>query len=197
MKRNLVFAFLALFIGCLAGVFVLSYAFFYPKQYVRNEKGEYVKVTAPKEDTFPITKNTTFEIEYYYPEEQRVLTEQIESMPMLLGCDKEGVILYLKDYMKHLSYEDKEEGLSSFELVSYNDNHICLRKTFQKQTYDGYYAKSFNGTIVILNGDNKTVYEYTQITIDNLPENLQNAVLDGYPLDNEEDLYNFLENYSS
>lgn len=197
MKRSLVFAILALAVGCLTGALVLGYAFFYPKQYVKNENGDYVNVTTPKEDTFPITKNTTFEIEYYYPDEQRTLTEQIDSMPVLLGCDKEGVTNYLKDYMEHLSYEDRENGLSSYELVSYNDNHICLRKTFKKQEYTGYYAQSFNGTIVILNGDGKTVYEYTQITIDSLPEDLQKQVLEGYPLDNEEDLYNFLENYST
>lgn len=197
MKRSLLFAVLALVIGCLTGTFVLCYTFFYPKQYVKNEKGDYVNVTAPKEETFPITKNTTFEIEYYYPDEQRTLTEQIDSIPALLGCDKEDVTSYLKDYMEHLSYEDKENGLSSYELVSYNDNHICFRKTFRKQEYNGYYAQSFNGTIVILNGDGKTVYEYTQITIDSLPEDLQKQVLEGYPLDSEEELYNFLENYST
>lgn len=197
MKRNIIFAVLALLIGVLAGMCVFFYAFFYPKQYIKNENGDYVKVTTPKEETFPITKNTTFEIEYYYPDEQRTLTEQVDSMPVLLGCDKNGVRKYLEDYMKHLSYEEREKGLVSYELISYNDNHIVFRKTFKKQEYKGYYAKSFNGTIVILNGDNKTVYEYTQITINSLPEELQDKVLDGYPLESEEDLYNFLENYST
>lgn len=197
MKRNLIFAVFALLIGCSAGAFVFFYAFFYPSQYVKNENGDYVNVAAPKAGTFPVTKNTTFEIEHYYPDEQRTLIEQINSMPMLLGCDKEGIIDYLEEYMKHLSYEEREKGLSSYEMVSYNDNHICFRKIYKKQEYKGYYAKSFNGTIVILNGDGKTVYEYTQITINNLPEELQKEVLQGYLLENEEDLYNFLENYST
>ncbi len=197
MKRNIIFAVLALLIGVLTGAGVYFYAFFYPKQYVKNENGDYVNVSTPKEETFPVNKNTTFEVEYYYPDEQRTLTEQLDSIPVLLGCDKAGVNEYLEEYMKHLSYEDRENGLVSYELVSYNDNHISLRKTFKKQEYKGYYAKSFNGTIVILNGDNKTVYEYTQITINSLPEELQEKVLVGYPLESEEDLYNFLENYST
>lgn len=197
MKRNLIFAGMALLIGCMAGAFVIFYAFFYPKNYVKNENGDYVNVTAPKAETFPVTKDTTFEIEYYYPDEQKRLTEQITDMPMLLGCDKEGVINYLEDYMKHLSYEEREQGLISFELISYKENHLCFRKTYRKQEYQGYYAKSFNGTIVILNGDGKTVYEYTQIAIDSLPDDLQLQVLEGYPLENEEDLYSFLENYST
>lgn len=197
MKRNLIFAVTALLIGILTGAFVYFYGYFYPKQYVQNEEGEYVNVTTPKTETFPVTKDTVFEIEYYYPDEKRKLTEEVDSIPALLGCDKQGVLDYLDDYMEHLSYEEKEKGLTSFDLISYRENTICLRKTFHVPQYKGYIAQSFNGTIVILNGDGKTVFEYTQIPISNLPEDLQEQVLVGYPLENEEDLYSFLENYSS
>lgn len=198
MKRNLIFAIGAVIIGILSGASVYFYEYFYPKQYIKNEAGEYVNVAvAQNEDTFPVTKNTIFEIEYYYSDEQRTLKEQVGSIPALLGCDKKGVLKYLDEYMKHLSYEEQDKGLVSFELVSYNDHHIYLRKTFKKQSLSGYFAKSFNGTIVILNGDEKTVYEYTQIPINVLPENLQEEVLQGYYLEDEEALYSFLENYSS
>lgn len=197
MKRNLIFAAAALLIGVMAGVFVYFSGFFYPKQYVKDESGEYVNVTTPKADTFPVTKDTVFEIEYYYPEEKRTLTEQVDDIPALLGCGRQGVEHYLKEYMEHLSHEEKEQGLTSYELVSYSGNTICLRKTFRKPEYNGYLAQSFNGTIVILNGDGKTVFEYTQIPISNLPEELQEKVIVGYRLENEEDLYSFLENYSS
>ena len=104
---------------------------------------------------------------------------------------------YLKDYMEHLSYEEQEQGLISYELISYHDNQISLRKTYRETKVKGYYAKSFNGTIVILNGDEKTVYEYTQIPINVLPEDLQEEVISGYYLETDEALYSFLENYSS
>lgn len=198
MKRNFWFAIAAVTIGILAGIGVCFYEYFYPKQYVKNDMGEYVNIAASaNEETFPINKNTTFEIEYYYQDEERILTEQVSSIPVLLGCDKEGLSDYLKNYMEHLSYEEKEEGLVAFELVEYHNNCISLRKTFRKDEMTGYYAKSFNGTIVILNGDEKTVYEYTQIPINTLPQNLQEKVIQGYYLETDEELYNFLENYSS
>lgn len=198
MKRNLIFAIISVVIGVLAGASVYFYEYFYPKQYVKNEAGEYVNVAAAKNsDTFPVTKNTVFEIEYYYPDEQRTLKEQVNDIPALLGCDKAGVLTYLDDYMQHLSYEEQDKGLASFELISYNENRIYLRKTFKREARSGYYAKSFNGTIVILNGDEKTVFEYTRIPINVLPENLQEEVIQGYYLETEEDLYSFLENYSS
>ena len=82
-------------------------------------------------------------------------------------------------------------------MISYNSNEITLRKTFRSSTPDGFYAKSFNGLIVILKSDEKTVYEYTQISISSLPEDIREDILKGYYLENEEELYNFLENYTS
>jgi hypothetical protein len=82
-------------------------------------------------------------------------------------------------------------------LTGYQNSQITLRKTYDTQEKQGYYAKSFNGTIVILQSDGKTVYEYTQIEIHTLPEEIQQQVTEGYYLENDEDLYNFLENYSS
>ena len=52
----------------------------------------------------PVDDVTSFVIEYYYPDEQRLLTEHLDEIPMLLGCDKDGVEAYLSDYMKNLDY---------------------------------------------------------------------------------------------
>lgn len=198
MKRYIIFTTVIVTIGVLSVLGVYFYHYFYPKQYVKNEQGEYVNVTvSTNNETFPINKNTTFEIQYYYPDEERTLTEQIDTIPDLLGRDKDGVSYYLKDYMNHISQEEQEKGLTSYELTGYHDNHITLRKTYKKTEVEGYYAKSFNGTIVILNGDEKTVYEYTEIPINVLPDNLRQEVISGYYLETDEALYSFLENYSS
>lgn len=198
MKRNLFFAFSSVFIGILALLGALFYMFFYPKLYVKDtDTGEYVHVTASEESPFPVSKKTIFQIEHYYPDEERTLIEEVRDFPALLGCDKAGVEAYLTDYMKHLSYEERAEGLSSYELTAYHDHTICLRKTYQKTEYTGFIAKSFNGTVVILKGDGKTVYEYTDIQIHNLPSELKEQVVEGYVLEDEEALYGFLENYSS
>lgn len=198
MKRNIIFAVSALSIGVLSGLGVYFYQYFYPEKYVKNEQGEYVNISVDaSNDTFPVSQSTTFEIQHYYPDENRTLTEQIDTIPVLIGSDKEEVLDYLEEYMNHLTKEEQEKGLVSYELISYRENHISLRKTYKKEEVKGYYAKSFNGTIVILNGDEKTVYEYTQIPINILPEELQEKVISGYYLETDEALYNFLENYSS
>lgn len=198
MKRNIIFAIVSLLIGITAGLSVYLHHYFYPEKYMRTELGEYVNIAvAQNESTFPVTKKTQFWIEHFYVEDERTLIENVGNIPALIGCDKEGIEQYLKEYMTHLTTEESEEGLKSFQLVSYKQNEIRLRKTYKVPEYDGYYAKSYNGYIVILNGDEKTVYEYTQISVHTLPEEIQTKVKSGYYLETEMDLYNFLETYSS
>lgn len=198
MKRNMIFAVVSLGIGIVLSVFVYLYNYFYPQQYVQTQSGEYVNIAVINNPiTFPVTKDTQFEIEHFYVDEQRTLTENAGNIPILIGCDKQELEQYLDEYMTHLSAEEKSQGLSSYEMVSYVNNVITLRKTYQIPTYEGYYAKSFNGTIVILKGDEKTVYEYTQISVSELPKDLQKEVQNGFFLEDDHELYNFMETYSS
>lgn len=197
MKRNIRFAIGAVMLPLLFLGISFLYSYFYPKQYVLNKNGEYVNVNAKDEDTFPVNKNTTFVMEYYYPEENRILQENIKSIPDLLGCSEEEVHLYLNDYMKHLTKQDEEKGLCNYEMVSYHGQEIHLRKTYRTPEQTGFLAKSYNGFVVILKSDGKTVYEYTEINIAGLPEDIREQILDGLTIENEEALYNFLENYSS
>ena len=198
MKRNLLFALFALMSGVLSLCGIYFFNYFYPQKYIKDASGEYVNVTTVKNKTaFPVTKDTRFVVEYYYPDEKRTLEEHVNSIPSLLGCDKQGVEKYLSDYMDSLSMTDKAEGLVSYKMISYNVNEIRLRKTYKKPVPSGYYAKSYNGLIVILNGDEKTVYEYTQISLASLPEDMRPLILEGLYLENDEQLYSFLENYTS
>ena len=198
MKRNLFFALFALFAAICAGMGVYCYQYFYPERYEKTETGEYVNLeTAAKQTVFPVDENTSFVIEYYYPAENRLLTETVDEFPILLGCDKDGVEQYLSEYMSRLPRKEQEDGLISYELTGYSGKKLTFRKTYRKEEKKGFYARSFNGTIVILESDDKTVYEYTQIMIHMLPADLQDKVNEGYYLENEEELYSFLENYSS
>ena len=198
MKRSILFAILSLGIGVSLGIGILLYHFFYPQRYIKTESGEYINIAVAKQtSTFPVTKETQFEIEHFYVDEQRSLIEHVGNIPILIGCDKDGVEAYLNEYITNLSAQEKAQGLNSYQLVSYQDNNICLRKTYQLPDYEGYYAKSFNGTVVILQGDEKTVYEYTNISVNILPQEIQNDVKNGYYLEDDNALYNFLETYSS
>jgi hypothetical protein len=48
-----------------------------------------------------------------------------------------------------------------------------------------------------MEGDRKTVYEYTSILVEDLPEHVQKQVKEGMKVTSLSQVYGFLENYSS
>ena len=60
-----------------------------------------------------------------------------------------------------------------------------------------YYLIEEDGFLVVYASDRKTVYEYTDIAYDDLPENVRNEIRYGKYIRSQADLYGFLENYSS
>ncbi len=60
-----------------------------------------------------------------------------------------------------------------------------------------YLLKELNGYVIVYLGDEKTVYEVTGISITELPKEVQNQIQEGIKFNSINELYAFLENYSS
>ena len=60
-----------------------------------------------------------------------------------------------------------------------------------------YYLLEKNGYVVVYLSDKETIYEYTSIDVETLPVTVQNEVKNGKYSEDIEELYGFLENYSS
>lgn len=60
-----------------------------------------------------------------------------------------------------------------------------------------YYIKEKDGYVIVYEGDQKTVYEYTSILVDSLPDETQELIKKGIKVDSLSQIYGFLENYSS
>ncbi len=89
-------------------------------------------------------------------------------------------------------------------------NEILLRRQRQADLKKESAAESLNviepyayvlieedGFVAVYQADRETLYATTGILIENLPGNLQQEIKEGKTIENEEQLYNFLENYSS
>lgn len=85
--------------------------------------------------------------------------------------------------------------------ISYNnakekyDNQSEQNEAKNEKNY--YYIKEYNGYVIVYENDEKTVYEYTTILVENLPEKTREAVKRGIKVDSISQIYGFLENYSS
>ena len=59
-----------------------------------------------------------------------------------------------------------------------------------------YYIKSKSGNVIVFNNDH-TVYEFTDLDLEYLPDDVEKQLIQGIYFRNQEDLYEFLETYSS
>lgn len=67
----------------------------------------------------------------------------------------------------------------------------------QEEVEDYYYICEKDGYVIVYEGDQKTVYEYTSIRIEDLPDKMQQSVKKGIKVSSLGQIYGFLENYSS
>ena len=62
---------------------------------------------------------------------------------------------------------------------------------------EGYYLCELQGFVVVYLKDRETIYEFTEIPVSDLPEEVQQEIVSGKYISSQEELYAFLENYSS
>ena len=84
--------------------------------------------------------------------------------------------------------------------ISYNralDKHNSQQEELVSETEICYYLKAVNGYVAVMQSDQKTVYEYTSIRVEDLPDKIQEKITGGMKLTSLGEVYAFLENYSS
>ena len=84
--------------------------------------------------------------------------------------------------------------------ISYNralDKQNSQQEKLVAETEICYFIKDFEGYVTVFESDQKTVYEYTTILVNELPEELQERVRNGIKVTSLGQVYGFLENYSS
>lgn len=81
------------------------------------------------------------------------------------------------------------------------DNHEFSPPEPEEEEFlaDGYeyLLRNHDGYVAVYQLPENEIYEYTDVIMDVLPAGLQEEIHDGKYLKNEEELYNFLENYTS
>lgn len=100
-------------------------------------------------------------------------------------------------------YEDGVLKKECYRIMAYGADRVVLRQeTDEKEEAasrenTGFVLKVENGYVVVYKKDGQEVFEHTNIPLESLPAELQSQVLLGKAVDSTDDLYSFLENYSS
>lgn len=115
-----------------------------------------------------------------------------------VGMNREQFLEAMELYEAFPPLSEMERGFVSLEVLSFSRERVVVQMNYRYvQPSESFYLAVFNNKVVVYLEDRKTVYIETEIELDSLPEQLQRDVIQMMWIENEEKLYNFLENYSS
>ncbi len=150
-----------------------------------------------------IAHNTVLPTVTYIEETYNMVTGKLDSVAktapgFLIGMTREELADYIAHYMETLSLAEYEAGLQTYDIVSFSENKVVLRKTYDasKVPYK-YYVNITDGMVTVFYSDLKSVYEYTHIPAVDLTEEVRQVLLEGIYVKNREELYSILEGFSS
>lgn len=145
-----------------------------------------------------VTPETQYVLEIYDRDKDHLSTYERNVPAYLVGLNREGVEQYIQGYLADVPLDEFQMGLLSYEVVSFSQDKVVLRKVYDQATVPyQYYLVVERGYLVVYYADKKTVYEYTGIEAKNLPEEEQIRLAYGVFLKDQKELYGLLQGYSS
>lgn len=200
-------------LGFAAGIYCNSayLHFFYPNKEITQEPIVHIEETVPQteaSESIPadskmpdvITCDTVFAIEEYDKNTEMTALHEEEIPGKYIGMDRENFVDAMESYELSPPLEEQQRGLLSVEVLSFSGSKVLVRKSYQivaEPEEEVFYLVAENHYITVYRQDMQSVYLYTDICIENLPEELQEEIIQKKLISGEGDLYHFLESYSS
>ncbi len=156
------------------------------------------ETVATSENDITVLPTTKYNLEIYDMKSDTTQTQVLNIPADLVGLNREEVINYLTDYMSDMPLSEYNKGLISDELISFSADEITIKKTYNEDYVPGrYYVAVKNGYVVVYNSDLKSIFKYTSIEANSLPEEDRVALIKGIYVNSQDELYALLESYSS
>ncbi len=115
-----------------------------------------------------------------------------------IGLNRAEFLEEMEVYETSPALSDMKKGFKSLEVLSFSNKQIELQKNYlYEENKVHYYILAKDNKLIVYYDDLQTVYLTTDITLDSLPEKVQLEILHMKYFETEEELYNFLESYSS
>ena len=115
-----------------------------------------------------------------------------------IGLDRDKLVQEIKEYNQNPLLTDLEKGFDYMELVSFSSERVVVRKSYDfEEEEKGFFLLNENHYVVVYDQSLSYVYMNTDIVVEELPDSLQEEILNIKYVKDEGELYNFLESYSS
>ena len=190
-------------VGFISNMAIMEY--FYPSdidKYIQPEivAEEVIKEPLPVSVTEEpiVTANTKYILqEYNLPDEQLMEVEE-KAPDKYIGLSRDKLVEEISYYNQNPSLPDLEKGFNNMELISFSSGRIVVRKSYElKEETKGFFLLNENHYVVVYDQNLSQVYMNTNILVESLSEKLQEEIINMKYVENEGELFNFLESYSS
>lgn len=190
--------------------------FFYPNRYshgtTQQKQSAYESVRSqPREETTEeeqvietaVAESAVVNADTLYLVEQvdlgkGTVTEQEEPVPvMYIGLNREELLEALSSYDSNPPLSELQQGFETIELTSFSKDRVVVCKYYKEKEAKGFYLMVADHFIVVYEEDGQSLYMNTDILLERLPDSLQREIMVGKHVESEEELYQFLESYSS
>ena len=128
-----------------------------------------------------LRETASYFLETSYLQSQTEEREQLALPGFMVGIDLRGLTAYVEGYMDAMPVNEYLNGLISFEIVSFAEDKVVLRKTYDETKVENqFYICSKGDFVVVYYSDLKTVYEYTEIRMESLADEIRQMVEKGF-----------------
>ncbi|MBE5883187.1 MAG: hypothetical protein E7291_02005 [Lachnospiraceae bacterium] len=115
-----------------------------------------------------------------------------------IGMDREQFLIAMEEFEMYPPLSELERGFVSLEVLSFSKERVVVQMNYQYvQPSNSFYLAVYDNEVVVYLEDMETIYIYTGIMLEELPEDIQSEIIQMLWVEDEESLYHFLENYSS
>lgn len=145
-----------------------------------------------------LTADTSYVLEETDIRSQSVVETTWRIPDGYIGMTRDQFLDAMEEYESFPPLSELERGFVSLEVLSFSSEKVVVQMNYEyTQPSSSFYLKVENNLVVVYLDDQETVYMYTDILLTDLPDRIQQDIINMMFIQDEESLYDFLENYSS
>lgn len=145
-----------------------------------------------------VTANTQYILQEYNVRSAETQEKEVSAPDKFIGLDREKLVEEIESYNQNPSLTDLEKGFTYMELISFSGKKVVVRKSYEPEEENkGFFLLNEDHYVVVYDQELTEVYMDTDILVKDLPQALQEEIINMKFVEDEGELYNFLESYSS
>jgi hypothetical protein len=145
-----------------------------------------------------IQKNAEVVIESYDKDGMLIDREVTSPNADIVGKNRLELMVYANEYRENAPDNEIEQGLERMVVQSFSSDYLTLVKYYGVPIQEpGYWIAVRDNVVIVYTEDWSEVYEFTNIELWQLPQEVQYDLVDGIYVENERELFDFLQTYSS